>query len=102
MNKMKIGDKVKMSDKNPNHLGNDVDAYTGMEGIVENLYEDGAFVLNCGSSILVVPMRDAWKNWKSGVWIYLNDELVFHKSVKPKSERLTLKKILYNIYDFLF
>jgi hypothetical protein len=97
MNKMKIGDKVKMSDKNPNHLGNGVDAYAGMEGIVENIYDDGAFVLNCGSSILVVPMRDAYKNWKKGCWIYLNGELLFHKSVKPKTENVFTK-----ILDFLF
>ena len=94
---MKIGDKVKMSDKNPNHLGNGVDAYAGMKGIVENIYDDGAFCLNCGSSILVVPMRDAWKRWKSGCWIYLNDELVFYKSIKPKRENVFTK-----ILDFIF
>lgn len=54
---MKKGDKVKMSERTPNHLNNGVSAYAGMEGIVVDIYDDGAFVLNCGSSILVVPKR---------------------------------------------
>jgi hypothetical protein len=79
---MKIGDNVKMSERNPNHLGNSVDAYAGMEGIVTNIYEDGAFVLNCGSSILVVPMNNAYKQPKKGLWIWLNGEHVFHRRNK--------------------
>ena len=39
---MKIGDKVKMSERNPNHLGNGVDAYAGMEDMVTDIYNDGA------------------------------------------------------------
>ena len=69
---MKKGDKVKMSYKNQN-------AYDGMEGTVTDVYEDNAFVLNCGTSILVVPMRNYWGRIK-GVWIYLNNELIYHKS----------------------
>ena len=83
---MKLGDKVKMSERNPNHLGNDVDAYAGMEGVVTDISEDGAFVLNCGNCILVVPMNDAFKKPKKGVWIWLNGEHIFHKriDIKPK------------------
>lgn len=76
---MKIGDKVKMSKRNTNHLGRGVDAYAGMEGVVTDVYDDGAFVLNCGSSILIVSMNYAFKKPKKGVWVYLNGEHIFHK-----------------------
>jgi hypothetical protein len=69
---MEKGDKVKMSEKNQN-------AYDGMEGLVTDIFQDGGFALDCGGSILVVPMRNYWERLK-GVWIYLNDELVYHKS----------------------
>lgn len=84
---MKIGDKVKMSERNPNHLGNGVDAYAGMEGLVTDVYDNGEFVLNCGSSILVVPMYNARKQPKKGVWIWLNGEHIFHKRIDTKPTR---------------
>ena len=68
---MEKGDKVKMSEKNQN-------AYDGMEGLVTDIFQDGGFALDCGISILVVPMRNYWGKVK-GVWIYLNNELVYHK-----------------------
>jgi hypothetical protein len=94
--KMKIGDKVKMSDKNPNHLGYGVDAYAGMEGIVTEIYNDGAFVLKCETSILVVPMSNTFNKPKKGVWIWLNGEHIFHKRIetKPKNLRSRLCKAL--------
>ena len=73
---MKTGDRVKMSNRNQN-------AYDGMEGQVTDIFQDGGFVLNCGTSILVVPMRNYWQRLK-GVWIYLNNELVYHKRIKSK------------------
>lgn len=90
---MEVGDKVKMSERNPNHLGYGVDAYSGMEGVVTDIYEDGAFALDCGSSILVVPMNNLFKKPKKGVWIWLNGEHIFHKRIdnKPKT---SLKKLL--------
>lgn len=84
---MKIGDKVKMSDYNLNHLGNDVCAYAGMEGVVTDIFDDGGFALDCGSSILVVPMRDAWKLPVKGVWIWLNGEHIFHKRIKTEIKK---------------
>lgn len=84
---MKIGDTVKMSNKNPNHLGNGVDAYAGMKGIVTDIYDDGAFALNCGNCILVVPMNNAFKEAKKGVWVWLNGEHLFHKRIDTKAER---------------
>ena len=71
---MKKGDKVKMSDRNQN-------AYDNMEGTVTDIFADNGFALDCRGSILVVPMRNYWERLK-GVWIYLNDELVYHKSKK--------------------
>ena len=71
---MKKGDKVKMSDRNQT-------AYDNMEGTVTDIFPDNAFALDCGTSILVVPMRNYWQRLK-GVWIYLNNELIFHKSKK--------------------
>lgn len=75
---MKIGDHVTMSDKNLNHTGNDVCAYSGMSGIVTDIWEDGAFALRCESSILIVPMYNARKQRIKGKWIILNGVLVFH------------------------
>jgi hypothetical protein len=73
---MKKGDKVKMSNKN--HT-----AYDNMEGIVTDVYEDNGFVIDCTTSTLVVPMRNYWGRLK-GVWIYLNDKLIYHKSKSDK------------------
>jgi hypothetical protein len=69
---MKKGDKVKMSYKNQN-------AYDGMEGLVTDIFQDNSFALDCGTSILVVPMRNYWRRLE-GVWIYLNNELIYYKS----------------------
>jgi hypothetical protein len=82
---MKVGDLVKMSDRNPNHLRNGVCAYAGMEGIVTDIWEDGAFSIDCATSILVVPMRDSFKQPIKGVWIHLNGKLIFHERVHVKS-----------------
>jgi len=76
---MKTGDTVIISDRNRNHLDNGTCAYSGMKGVVTHLYEDGAFALNCGSSVLVVPMNNADKSPKKGIWIYLNGVLIFHE-----------------------
>lgn len=92
---MQVGDIVKMSDKNPNHLGNDVDAYAGMVGIVTDVWEDGAFALDCKTSILVVPMNDAFKNPKKGLWIWLNGKHIFYKRKKEKKQNW-LQKLIYN------
>jgi hypothetical protein len=77
---MKKGDRVKMSEKNQN-------AYDGMEGIVTYVFEDNGFVLDCKTSTLVVPMRNYWGRIK-GVWVYLNDKLIYHKS---KRERIKVQ-----------
>lgn len=78
---MKIGDIVKMSDRNTNHLGNDVCAYAGMKGIVTYISDDGAFCLDCGTSTLVVPMNNAYKQKIKGIWIWVNDNLIFYKPI---------------------
>jgi dissimilatory sulfite reductase (desulfoviridin) alpha/beta subunit len=79
---MKIGDKVKISDRNRNHLDSGVDAYAGMEGVVTNIYDDNAFCLDCGDCTLAVPMNNAFKQRIEGIWIWLNGELIFHRSKK--------------------
>jgi hypothetical protein len=78
---MKVGDNVVMSYQNQNHIGNGVCAYAGMSGVVTDVYDDGAFSLNCGNCILVVPMNNAYKQPLKGVWIYLNGEHIFHKRI---------------------
>lgn len=78
---MKIGDRVKMSDRN---LGNGIYAYAGMEGVVTDIYDDGAFSLDCGNCILVVPMNTAFKQPKNGVWIWLNGRHIFHRRIDTK------------------
>lgn len=70
--KIIIGDKIKISNRNKNHLGNDVSAYANMEGIVENIYRDGSFVLNCGSAILVCPKIN-------GMWLIKKGKEFFYK-----------------------
>jgi len=87
LNIMKIGDSVKISDKNPNHLGRDVSAYANMEGIVTDLWEDGSFAIKTSSSVLVVPLHN-----KDGIWIYLNDTLIFHKKNKKSKKWLDIFK----------
>jgi len=76
---MKKGDKVKMSEKNPNHLGFGQCAYAGMEGVVSEVHDDG-FCLETDSSCLVVPLSK-----RKGIWIYLNGEHVFFTNKKRKS-----------------
>lgn len=94
---MKIGDKVKMSDRNPNHLGYGVDAYAGMEGVVTDVYEDGAFILDCGNCTLVAPMNNAYKQPKKGYWVWLNGELIFHKRINAKIETSPKKRFQWFI-----
>lgn len=77
---MKIGDTVKMSTKN--HFGNDVCADAGIEGTVSAVYPDGAFILKCSNSVLVVPMNNAYRLPRKGVWIWLNGEHIFHKRIE--------------------
>jgi len=77
---LKIGDTIKISNKNKNHSDNDVCAYANMCGVVTNIWEDNSFALCCGNSTLIVPMRNAFKKKIKGIWIYLNEELLFHKS----------------------
>jgi hypothetical protein len=84
---MKTGDTVVMSTYNYNHLHNAVCAYAGMKGMVTDVYDDGAFALDCGSSILVVPMRNAYKQPRGGVWIWLNGKHIFHKRIKTEIEK---------------
>ena len=81
---MKIGDTVKMSDKNPNRLGYGVCAYSGMEGVVKDVWDDGSFSIFTGNSWLIVPMNNAYKQPQEGVWIWLNGELIFHKRIDVK------------------
>jgi hypothetical protein len=91
---MKIGDKVKYSDRNL-YCKNTVSAYANMEGIVENIFDDGGFVLDCGTSTLVVPSR-GYYTLDKGVWIYLNDVLIFHKFKHTFKERLNC--LFHNIF----
>lgn len=75
-NPIKIGDTIKMSSRNPNHLGFGISAYSGMEGTVVQVWDDGAFCINTGTSELVVPL-----NKRKGVWIFLNGKHIYHKKI---------------------
>ena len=88
---MKIGDKVKMSRSNPNHLGYGICAYAGMEGIVTDIYDDGAFSLDCGKNTLTVPMDKAY----DGLWIWLNGEHVFHKRIETNVNNTNIFKHIF-------
>lgn len=96
---MKVGDKVTMSEKNLDNWGKEVCPYAGMTGIVQDLWEDGGFSLNCKTSTLVVPMQGAYGKIK-GVWIYLNDEHVYHHRVNVPIVKVvsTTKKKWYQYF----
>lgn len=93
---MKLGDSVKMSHRNTNHLGYGVCAYAGMEGYVIDIYDDGSFALDCGGSTLVVPLRNAYKQKKNGVWIWLNGEHIFYKIIIKTEKRVIAR--MYTSY----
>jgi hypothetical protein len=84
--KLVVGDVVKMGSKNPNHLGYGVSAYSGMKGVVNEVWEDGSFCIKTDTSVLVVPMN------KGGVWIHLNDSEQFYYK-KISNNRNFLKNI---------
>jgi hypothetical protein len=91
---MKLGDTVKISDKNTNPWGYGVSAYAGMEGIVADVWEDGAFSIKTGTSTLVVPMNKVDKSPKKGIWIWLNGEHIFHKRILPST-----REVYQRFYD---
>jgi hypothetical protein len=72
-----------------------------MEGIVTDICDDGAFILNCKTSILVVPMNNAFKRPEKGVWIWLNGEHIFHKRINSKMTRSPKKWFQWFIPDCL-
>jgi hypothetical protein len=78
-NQLKVGDNVSMSSKNKNHLGFGQCAYSNMSGVVTDVWEDGSFCINTGTSHLVVPLSR-----KNGVWIFLNGKHIYHKKVSKK------------------
>lgn len=53
---MKTGDIAKYSDRNKDPLGRDVSAYAGMEGTIDEMWDDGSFYINCGTCGLTVSM----------------------------------------------
>jgi hypothetical protein len=100
---MKVGDKVKMSDKNLNHTKTDICAYAGMEGTVTEIYEDGAFVLDCKTCVLVVPMKNGRGINIDGVWIEIEGKTIFHSRVKKQRNTILNKiQILHRIIIYKF
>lgn len=98
MKKLKLGDEVIMSDRNPNHLGYGVCAYSGMKGIVSEICDDGAFVLNCGTSTLVVPMVIYGK--PKSIWIWVNGNLIKYWGNKLMVDSLITNKSDVNVTLF--
>lgn len=92
---MKIGDNVIVSDRNPNHLGYGVCAYAGMSGIVTDVGEDGSFIVQCATSILIVPMVIYGR--PKIYWVWVNGELIRHKGIVNKTESIVDFKL--NIID---
>jgi len=52
--KIKNGDRVMVSERNPNHLGHGITAYAGWQGKVTELQDNGGFTLDCGDRSLVI------------------------------------------------
>lgn len=97
---IKIGDTITMSNKNKNHLGNDVCAYSGMKGTVDTVSNDGGFILNCGTSMLIVSMYNAYGNLIKGVWLIVNGVEVYHTPTKVKPTKPVKAKKKW--YQYLF
>ena len=92
---MQKGDIVKMSEKNPNHLGYGQCAYAGMEGTVSEVWNDG-FCIETKSSSLIVPLSK-----RKGIWIYLNGEHVYFSNKKKKEnekKRSFKEKLTYFLF----
>lgn len=53
----KVGDFVTVSERNPNHLGTNITAYSGFSGKVIEVYENNSFAIFSGDSTLVVPFK---------------------------------------------
>ena len=79
---MKLGDKIEWSSKNLNHLRNDTCAYAGMSGIVDEIFEDGGFVIKGAQGTLIVPSNDYRKKRRKFVWIVLNGECIKYRFKK--------------------
>jgi hypothetical protein len=78
---MNIGDIIIMSNRNTGYFSWETFAYAGMKGIVENIWEDGSFCINCKTNILICPMKNSYKTNIDGYWIWLNGKEVFHKRI---------------------
>lgn len=52
--KISIGDKVMVSDRNPNHLGYGVTAYAGWQGRVTHMFDNGGLQMDCGTRTLII------------------------------------------------
>ena len=69
----KVGDKVMVSRRNPNHLGTNVSAYAGFSGIISEVFKDDSFCIFSGQSTLVVPLekREKYYVFINGVEFYI-------------------------------
>jgi hypothetical protein len=72
---MNIGDIIIMSNRNTGYFSWETFAYAGMKGIVENIWEDGSFCINCKTNILICPMKNSYKTNIDGYWIWLQQTL---------------------------
>lgn len=89
---MEIGDKIMISDTNPNHLGTGVSAYAGFEGELVEIYSDGGFCIRSDSAICVVPIRSAF-GARNTIDLYVNNKFTVYKfnehaESKPKKRSL--------------
>jgi hypothetical protein len=89
------------------HSNGDKTAYGGITGVVSNLSDDNSFVINAENCILVVPMRNAWKQRLKGVWLTIEGKDVWIKSKesawekKERIENSLLNKIANYLKHFL-
>ena len=77
---------VTYANRNTHSSGNPT-AYGGITGVVSNLSDDNSFVINAENCILIVPMRNAWKQRLKGVWLTIEGKDVWIKSKEPAWEK---------------
>lgn len=84
---LKKGDFVIYSEQNK-HTSGVPSAYRGMSGIIDIIYRDGSFDLDCGSSILIISKGARRKPY---TWLTVNGKLIKYKFGKNEYIKTTEK-----------
>ncbi len=73
-----LGMKVNVSNRNNNHTGYGRCAFAGYNGTIDEIYDDGSFVIKSDTSNLVITN----KNLSNGYYLIIDNKEVFIKIKK--------------------